>query len=222
MNALSPAGGECLYHAAPLHYLPHILRDGALYAQSVLASRGIAPRATAKRRDRMLGLADYVHLSLRPDTPLLADKVRKGYPHVLLSFDRAAVLGLPGTALLPYNTKAWHTRAAYTPITEADEREWLLRRHRAGRYPSLEALVKYGLELTTLSVLSFLNDSERDMTHALLARLSLAPSAPLVTDSALFPGADAYRPRTGDAVAAYFAACAARGTLLPPPELPFD
>ena len=143
-----------LYHAAPLHYLPHILSDGALYAQSVLAARRdgppIAPRATAARRDRALGLADYVHLSLRPDTPLLADKLRRGYPHALLVFDRPSVLARPGTALVPYNAKSWHSKAAFTPVTDPADRAHLLDAHRRGRYPSLEVLVKYGLDLAPL------------------------------------------------------------------------
>ena len=179
-----------LYHAAPLHYLPHIIQDNALYAQSVLASRRIAPRATAKRRDRMLGLTDYVHLSLDAHTPLLADKIRKGYPHVLLVFDRAAVLALPQVALLPYNTKAWNTRAAYAPVTDPGDRERLLRRHQEGRYPSLEVLVKYGLELTMLDRVVFLADRERAMTALLLKRLSLTSPASLVVDDVLLPHTD--------------------------------
>ncbi len=66
--------------STPLHYLPHILQSGALYAKSVLAAQGIAPRATAVRRDRMLGLADWVHLSLRPDTPLAAGQTGQRLP----------------------------------------------------------------------------------------------------------------------------------------------
>ena len=62
-----------LYHATPLHYLPHILASEALYAKSVTAGQGIKPRASAVRRDTMLGLNDWVHLSTRPDTPLLKD-----------------------------------------------------------------------------------------------------------------------------------------------------
>lgn len=222
MSVPSPAEADRLYHAAPLHYLPCIARDGALYAQSVLAGRGIAPRSTAKRRDRMLGLADYVHLSLRPDTPLLADKVRRGYPHVLLSFDRAAVLALPETALVPYNAKAWRTRAVFAPVTDAAEREHLLRRHADGLYPSLEALVKYGLALTSLAAVSFLSAEECSLTRELFDSLGLPFPAPFVTDAALFPASAAYRPQTGVAIAAYFAACAEAGTVLPPPELPFD
>ncbi len=212
-----------LYHVTPLHYLPHILLDGALYAQTVLAGRGgIAPRASARRRDRMLGLADYVHFSLRPDTPLLADKVAKGYPHALLVFGRAALLGLPGVALVPYNAKAWHTRAAFAPVTGPDAMERMLRLHTdAGRYPSLEVLVKYGLELTGLERIVFLADDERLAVEALLPSLGLAAPS-LATEPASFPGADAYRPTTAKAVTAYFADCARAGMLLPPPELPFD
>ena len=150
-----------LYHVAPLHYLPSILRDGALYAQSVLAGRGIAPRATAARRDRMLGLADYVHLSLKSQTPLLADKLRRGYPHALLVFDAAPVQALPETALLPFNTKAWRGRAAFAPVTDPAERTALLRRHsETGRCPSLEVLIKYGLDLTHAREIAFLTDAE--------------------------------------------------------------
>jgi hypothetical protein len=211
-----------LYHAAPLHYLAHIIRDGALYAQSVLASRGIAPRVTAKRRDRMLGLADYVHLSLEAQTPLLADKIGKGYPHALMEFERTAVLALPQVALLPYNTKAWYTRAAYAPVMEPEDREWLLQRHREGRYPSLEVLVKYGLELAALNRIVFLADNECQMIAALLGRLAIPWPAPLVTDISHFPRSDAYRPVSWEAMAAYFDDCTRAGELLPPPELPFD
>lgn len=213
-----------LYHVTPLHYLPHILRDGALYAQSVLAGReGIAPRVTAKRRDRMLGLADSVHLSLHPDTPLLADKIAKGYPHALLVFDRAVVLGLPQVALLPYNTKAWHTRAVFAPVTDWDGMERMLRLHRdTRRYPSLEVLVKYGLELTALERIAFPADDEREAIEALMLALRIPVPMPLMTDAALFPGMDHYRPTTRGAVTAYFSECARAGALLPPPELPFD
>ena len=89
----------------------------------------------------MLGLADYVHLSLTPQTPLLADKLRRGYPHALLVFDAETVQALPETALLPYNTKSWHGRAAFAPVTDPMERAALLRRHaETGRCPSLEVL----------------------------------------------------------------------------------
>ena len=219
----APACLSCLYHAAPLHYLPRILRDGALYAQSVLAPQGVAPRATATRRDRMLGLADYVHLSFTPQTPLLADKLRRGYPHALLVFEAGAVQALPETALLPYNPKAWRGRAAFVPITDPGERAALLRRHaETGRCPSLEVLVKYGLALTHTREIAFLTDAERGLTADLLARLALPVPAPLTTAPALFPSSGAYAPVTKAPIADYFARCAEAGAVLPPPHLPFD
>ena len=212
-----------LYHAAPLHYLPRILRDGALYAQSVLAPQGIAPRATAARRDRMLGLTDYVHLSLTPQTPLLADKLRRGYPHALLVFDAEAVQALPETALLPFNAKAWRPRADFLPVTDPADRAALLRRHsEAGRCPSLEVLVKYGLSLSHMREVAFLTDGERCVMTELVSALALPSPAPLATNPALFPRCVPYAPTTGDAIADYCARCIAARDVLPPPPLPFD
>ena len=210
-----------LYHATPLQYLPHLVQSGALYPKSVLATRGIRPRQTAVRRDRMLGLADWVHLSLRPDTPLLRDKLSRGYPHALLVFDRDALLALPEVALLPYNTKAWRSRAACQPITDPAEKTELLRRHQeTGHFPSLEVLVHYGLDLALLTQIAFVSEEERLWVSELLAALAL--TAPLVIAPELFPAVADYRPVTRDAILAYFTACRAAGKLLPPPLIPFD
>jgi len=212
-----------LYHVTPLHYLPHILQSGALYAKSVLAARAIAPRPTAARRDRMLGLADWVHLSLASDTPLLRDKLRLGYPHALLVFEREAVLTLPQVALLPCNTKAWRSRAACQPVVDEAEKAALLRRHAdTGRFPSLEVLVHYGLDLTHLVQVAFVTDEECAWVADLLHTLALPSPAPLVTAPQLFPGAEAYTATTGESITAYFAACRTAGLLLPPPAIPFD
>ncbi len=217
-----PGDPPCLYHATPLHYLPHVLQSGALYAKSVLAASGIRPRASAVRRDRMLGLADWVHLSLRPDTPLLRDKMGRGYPHALLVFAREPILALPQVALLPFNTKAWRSRAALQPVTDDLDKAALLRRYAVtGRPPSLEVLVRYGLGLASLTRVAFLSDDEGQQMADLLGALTLVPPAPLVTAPALFPRAE-YCPTTGDALAAYFTQCRAAGSLLPPPDIPFD
>lgn len=212
---------ECLYHATPLHYLPHVLACGALYPQSVLAARGVRPRRTAARRDRMLGLTDWVHLSLVGDTPLLRDKMGKGFPHALLAFEHADVLALPHVALLPFNTKAWKSRADCRPVTDDAEKTEILRRHAdTGRFPSLEVLIRYGLGLETLTQIAFPDGASRDAVAALLDALSLPPPAPLSVNPALFPALAP--PPLGDALRGYFAACRAAGTLLPPPDLPFD
>jgi len=217
-----PCELPCLYHATPLHYLPHIVQSGALYPKSVLAASGIHPRASAARRDRMLGLADWIHLSLRPDTPLLRDKMGRGYPHALLVFAREPVLALPQVALLPFNTKAWRSRADLQPVTGEPDKAALLRRHReTGRPPSLEVLVRYGLGFEFLTRVVFLTDDERAQVADLLGALALAPPAPLAVAPSLFPRAD-YRPTTGEPLAAYFARCRAAGSLLPPPDIPFD
>lgn len=210
-----------LYHAAPLHYLPHILESGALYAKSILVGQGIKPRRSAVRRDTMLGLTDWVHLSTRSDTPLLRDKLARGYPHVLLAFDREAVLALPEVALLPYNTKAWQTRSAYVPITDAAEKEALLRRHdEEHRFSSLEVLVHYGLDFAHLTKITFAADDECQWATELLAVLKLEVAVPPTVDPAL---AVLYVPtETRLLTHSYLAACGAARRVLPPPDIAFD
>ena len=210
-----------LYHAAPLHYLPPILESGALYAKSVLAGQGIKPRRSAVRRDTMLGLTDWVHLATRPDTPLLKDKLARGYPHALFVFDREAILALPEVALLPYNTKAWQTRAAYRPVTDPAEKAALLRRHdETPRFPSLEVLVHYGLDFAALQEIRFAADDECQGMNGLRAALDLVTPAPLTVDPAL---AALYAPgETWRLTRDYFADCIAAGRVLPPPEIAFD
>jgi len=213
--------GSFLYHAAPLHYLPHILESGALYAKSILAGQGIKPRRTAVRRDTRLGLTDWVHLSTRPDTPLLKDKLARGYPHIVLEFSREAVLALPEVALLPYNTKAWQTRAAYAPVTDPAEKSEMLRRHDEDhQFPSLEVLVHYGLDFTHLTKIRFAADDECQWISTLVAALRLEVSAPLAVDLAL---AALYVPtETRRLTREYLAACGVAGRVLPPPDIPFD
>ena len=210
-----------LYHAAPLHYLPHILQSGALYAKSILVGQGIKPRRSAVRRDTMLGLTDWVHLSTRPDTPLLKDKLARGYPHVLLEFDRDAVLALPEVALLPYNTKAWHTRAAYVPVTDPAEKAALLSCHdETNHFPSLEVLVHYGLDFTHLQKITSAADDECQWTDALTHALELRLPVPLAVDPAL---AALYSPGEARLLTRdYFAACIAANCVLPPPDIAFD
>ncbi len=212
-----------LYHLTPLHYLPHVLQDGALFAKSVLAARGIRSRPSAVRRDRMLGLTDWIHLSLYPDTPLLRHKLALGYAHALLVFDRCSILIRPDAALLPYNTKAWRTRTACQPVSDPEERERLLHRHtRTGRFPSLEALVHYGLDLTPLLEIRFASDEERLCVTELLASLAFPLPAPLVSRPSLLPLGVTYEPTTGEAITHYFSDCQRVGLLLPPPPIPFD
>jgi len=109
--------GRSLYHVTPLHYFPSILADRALLCQSVLAARGISSRPSVRGRDRMVGLADFVHFSLSANTPLLIDKLRKGYAHVCMEFDAQAVVSLPMTGVVKYNAKSWWTgRSSRLPI----------------------------------------------------------------------------------------------------------
>lgn len=216
-------GQFLLYHAAPLHYVPHILSDGAIYAQSILAARNIAPRKTAFRRDRALGLTDYVHLSLKAETPLLADKIKQGYPHVLIIFPADEIFSMTETALIPYNTKAWRHKKDFRAVTDPVERSAMLDRHRmSGDYPSLEVLVKYGLGLDLAYSIAFATEEELGRVEHLVNELNILHKTPLEVVSGLFPGISQYSPTTLPDIADYFERCVASRTLLPPPVIPFD
>jgi hypothetical protein len=213
---------NALYHATPLHYLPHILATGALLSKSVLAGSGIAPRQTACRRDRMLGLADFVHFSTRPNTPLLADKIAKGYPHALLVFDAAKVLALPGTGVIPYNTKSWRHREAFRPAVDPVERDRLLAAHAAGAYPSLEVLARYAVGLENLARIVFVDDADRRLAARVVDDLRLPVAVPLVTEASLLPRDAGGDSPVRDAAGRYFGECRRSGMVLPPPSIPFD
>lgn len=211
-----------LYHAAPLHYVPSILACGALAAASTLRDAGIAPRRTADRRDRKLGLQAFVHFSPRPDTPLLRHKLEKGYPHALFVFDAARVLDCPGSAVLPYNAKSWRHREDYAPIREAAAREAAIAAYLGGRHPGLEVVVPGIAPLSWARRLAFVNDEERRMVEDVAARIGIAAGVPVVTEPSLFPGVNEYHAVTLTQIDAYFTTCASRGSLAPPPRIPFD
>lgn len=229
MSQSSEFGGE-LYHAIPLHYLPSLFAAGALYAQSVLRASpstvsgvpvGIEARRTAKKRDRALGLADYVHLSPTAVTPLLADKFAKGYPHALLIFDADVVLKLPEIAVLPYNTKAWRTRACYVPVTDPGERGALLARYQEGRrLRSLEILVKYGLPLNCATKIAFVDDQERDAVARSVQGAEMRSR--LVVEPSLFPVQGNTPAVHWVVIQDYLDRCHFEEHLPLPPVVPFD
>ena len=209
------------WHTTPLHYVPHILSTGALYSQDRLAALGlpIRPRRTAFRRDRKLRLTGFIHLSLTPITPLLADKRARGFPHALFEFD-GVIADLPGTAFLRYNAKAWRHRADFAPITDPGAKAGFLAEWRGGRYPSAELLIPDTLLLGPHFVALHAADaSEADWLGEMAEWLGVA-SAPQIAESPhLFP------PGIAPDLAVlhdYADACRAAGNVVPPPDVPFD
>lgn len=213
---------QSLWHTTPLFYVPHLLQTGAVYSAAELRRRGlpVRPRPTAIHRKTKLGLADYVHLSPNPQTPLLADKCAKGFPHVLLRFERGAILDLPGVALLRYNTKRWAHRDDFVPITNAHEQAEIWTEHESGKYPSLEILVPQSLVLANIPYALFApSPEEAALLQDVITALNL--SAPTVCASPhLFPAPTA--PPHLDPVRAYFDQCKSAGRVLDPPALAFD
>lgn len=223
MPALLPLP-ECFWHTTPLHYAPYLLHCGALYSQARLRAKGlpVQPRRTAAKRDRKLGLSDFVHLSLRPDTPLLAHKRAMGYPHVLLAFDRS-VADLPGAAIIKYNHKAWRHRDDFAPLTGSEEKAEFWEAWQRGRYPSAELIVSGELLLSPpMRTVFTASDEETGWLRCLMEAFPppVPGTAPLVTNAFLFPPGPTVNLSVFED---YAAACHQAGKLLPPPaEIPFD
>lgn len=209
------------WHTTPLHYIPHVLATGCLYSQEELRvlKLPIRPRPTAARRDRKLRLSRFVHLSFAPKTPLLADKLARGYPHVLLAFDAALAVS-PDSAFVPYNAKSWRHRDDYIPLCDSEAKVALIEAWCKGRYPSAELLIEGRLPLSPHGVCLHLASSEETVwLQDMMAALGLTMPLPVSISPELFPQGEApglLPHRT------YAEECRAAGRLLPPPDLPFD
>jgi hypothetical protein len=211
----SPLIPDRLYHATPLHYLPRILIDGALYPKSVLTDRNIEPRRTAQRRDLMLGLSNYVHLAMKLHTPLLQHKLGKGYPHAALVYRAAPVLAMAGVGLMTQNTKSWRERSAYLPVLDAAEQAALLKQWSLGRRQGLEVLVPYGLSMEYLSEIVFFSPEHRDVIFAFTR--AAGQTQPLTMDAST-----GFKPKENQELDTYLELCVRLGSAPHPPRIPFD
>jgi len=198
--------------------LPRILDDGALYPKSVLDERGIAPRSSAQVRDRALGLANYVHLAMKMHTPLLRDKLRKGFAHAVLVMDGSGVFSVPGVGLLTQNTKAWRERAAYDPLTEPSEIAALLKQWQYGRRRGLEVLVPYGLSLQHIVEIAFFHQEHLDV----LSRYIRQAHADKSWELTLAPGSTVAAASMSVELVQYLEDCLSLGSAPQPPHIPFD
>ena len=212
--------GKSIHHAAPLQYLPSILVSGELIAGSIGAKLGIAPRASAVRRDRMLGVDRYVHLSFDKNTPLLRDKLAKGMPHVVLTFDAgAAYLSEPERcALLPFNTKSWRSRSALQAVADPVEMVFHLRRRAEfGRFPSLEFLVEERLSLAHSTCLTVFDRRDLDMVWQIVESLR-----PQMSPWIRMEVSTSYRVEPAQETYDFLAHCLQRGASIPLPAVDFD
>ncbi len=214
--------GRRIYHAAPLHYLPSIAASERLVSAREGQASGILPRSSAKRRDRMLGVDEFVHLAFDLMTPLLCDKLAQGMPHIVLAFDAGRVYAgqMDGScALLPCNTKAYRSRAACAPEHGVGEMAALLKaRDQFGRHPSLEFLVRGALPLDALVEITAFGERDTALARALLHALK-PDLATLVVERF----ASGYAEAAIDTTQEYCHACIAAGqALMPPPKIEFD
>ncbi len=221
---MQPDTNLFLWHTTPLFHVPYLLGTGALLSAARLSGgeHPICPRPSAIRRKTKLGLADFVHLSPTPRTPLLRDKQAKGYTHVLLSFDRTATLALPDVALLRFNTKRWAHRDDFVPVRGHEEKAAIWAAHESGKFPSLEVLIPQALPLIPFAAGLHVARSETAVLLETVIKALRMSAPPLFVSPDRFPLASESGGEHDVATLEYFAACRDAGEVLPPPPLPFD
>ncbi|GAB4463061.1 MAG: hypothetical protein OHK0029_31080 [Armatimonadaceae bacterium] len=216
-----PALPDQFFHTTPLHYAPYLLATGAIYSQAELRrlELPITPRPTAAHRDRKLGLDRFVHLSFAPQTPLLKDKLARGFPHVLLVFG-AEIAREPDAAFVRYNAKAWRHREEFAPIREEAEKAAFLAEWQQGRYPSAELLIENALPLLPHGREVWVgSDAEQDWLTGLLQDVGISCMLPVRVAELL--ARDTPVPVASELME-YRNACQLSGQIVAPPSLPFD
>jgi hypothetical protein len=213
--------GRLLYHATPLHYLPSILDSGKLLSASSGICTGLTPRRTASRRDKMLGVHHFVHFALTLQTPILKHKLAKGMPHCVLVFNAHSLdqTSECETAILPFNTKAWLSRADASPVSDRTQMACILDAHdRLSRYPSIEYLVRDFADLTSMREILLFCQRDFDLAAKVIETFSRALMPKLVLT--LIPGYDCSKPIAE--TQSYLDYCSLMKGVLPIPRIEFD
>jgi hypothetical protein len=214
----SNLGVGVVYHVTPIHYLPDILISKELLSQHLVGYAHARP--TARRRDRMLGVDRYVHCSLSLSTPLLQQKIERGYSHAILKFDVGGV-GCDEIAILPCNTKAWRSRWQCQPVTDPVDIARAVRLHKSrAKFPSLEILVKDRLPLKYLKAIIVPTVQECKLVAELMSRLELGGVAPV--EVAIGLKSRSTEPAGYPEIAEYFCSFGNSQQRIPMPILKFD
>ena len=94
MGLLAANGVKCVYHFAPLHYLPFIARSGELLGKPSLKKAGYKGshlRSMSARHDISRGFGPYAHLTLDNAPRILKAKIGAGFPHIAFAVCAEAV-----------------------------------------------------------------------------------------------------------------------------------
>src|SRR5688572_8907421 len=99
-----------VYHYAPLHCLPFIVRTGALLSRVALRSLGFEEghrRRGSRRRHEPRGFEGHVHFALQPYSRALQAELGGGFPHFEVAIATSALDGLE------YNLRVGRERGAF-------------------------------------------------------------------------------------------------------------
>ena len=87
-------GIQSVYHYAPLHYLPFIVRQKELLSKPILRQLGFLDthfRSTSRKQDLKRGFEEYVHLTIEQYPNILRAKLSRGFPHFKISISASVI-----------------------------------------------------------------------------------------------------------------------------------
>lgn len=204
-NILREFGHTTIYHVTPLHFLPAIASDRSLWSKNTLINLGYSTRhfrTTSFQTDIRRGFSDVVHCMTCSRPPLLASKLRKGYPHIVLEIDTES-LRESDYALCRYNIARnrgqWteseqhgRIRRPYQiPVatTESEKRGLL---GNCGR-SCIEVLTQSGFRLQTATTVQTFHPMDRKLVAEILEHFELPWRAKLARSDGEYRWDSEYR-----------------------------
>ena len=209
---LVEAGVEYVYHYAPLHYLPFILRTGELRSKSRLRSEGFGDshfRSTSATQDVHRGFESYLHATLSEHPPILTAKVGRGFPHfevavpaiaveqqdyLLCRFNIAKTRYFRGAKQEPPESEAngRYLEGLRLPVARTtQEKRDLLRLNLGCRM--IEVLVPGEMALPQGSILKFFSKSDLQVAGGLVKTMSTVSFHVRLDESLSYPSRPEYR-----------------------------
>jgi hypothetical protein len=211
-RSLTNVGIDFVYHYAPLHYLPFILRSGHLRSKLRLRAEGFDDshfRSTSAKQDLQRGFGQYVHFTQNPHPPILKAKVARGFPHFEIAIP-ASVVEQQTYLLCRFNiARARYFRGAKQkppacpanglyygdlclPVATTAQQKADLLQHNVGRR-IIEVLVPDQLPMSLGCVLTVFSRKDLQLVEPVVVKLAAVPFNIRVDESLTYPTIPKYQ-----------------------------
>lgn len=213
MVVLEEVGILEVFHYAPLHYLPFIVRANALKAKPTLLSEGFAQhhfRSMSRHHDMQRGFGGFLHLTTHSFPPILAAKLAGGFPHIRLAIPSATLathafdlcrFNVAMTRQLRRNGKSGFPESAsngryyadmQVPVARTREDKLALLERHAARGEMVEVLVPGSLPLSANVRIDAFSEADWQLASTVVARLGRSWLTNQVMPPTLYPRSSRY------------------------------